>query len=142
MPVHVQPMKKHFYQRVWFWLLVVVAVTIAGCSALVVGVDISLHHLNLKLHVVVYSVTGTGTATITYNAFDDNHNGSAQASKVRLPWTKTIVELDPFNVYSVTATVGASGGTATCTLSVDYKQVSTNTASGAFSAATCTGSAS
>ena len=141
-PVQVQIVKKKFYQRVWFWLLIVVAVGIASCSALVIGAGVAVNNANQKQHTVVYTVSGTGSADITYFAWDNNHGGSADISNAPLPWTKTITGSGLFNSYSVIATVGPNGGSASCSVTVDGNQVSTNTASGALSAATCTGSAS
>ena len=134
--------KKPIYKRVWFWLLVVFALGIGGCVTIVATAGIAINNANTKSHTVVYSVIGSGTATITYDAFDNSHNGSAQISDVPLPWTKTVTGSGLFNAYSVTATLGQNGGTATCSISVDGKRVSTNSATGAFASASCTGSAS
>ena len=136
---YVTPQKKPVYKRVWFWLLMVLAVIVALIIILVAAIGTAVHVADTTKHTIVYSVTGTGTATITYYSFDNNHNGSAQLSDVPLPWTKTVVGSGIFNSYSVTGTLGESGGTVTCSLSVDGKQVSHNTATGAFSSANCTG---
>jgi hypothetical protein len=127
---------------VWFWLLVVFALGIGGCVTIVATAGVAINNANTKSHTVVYSVTGSGTATIIYDAFDNSHSGSAQISDVPLPWTKTVTGSGLFNVYSVTATLGQNGGTATCSISVDGKQASSNSASGAFASASCSGSAS
>ncbi len=136
-----QNAKKPVYRRVWFWLLVVLALGIGGCASILSLTSSAINTANNKQHTVVYRVTGAGTATITYSAWDKDHNGTTQHSDVPLPWTKTITGSGLFNAYSVDATLGASGGTVACTLTVDGKQVSSNSASGAFSSATCTGSA-
>jgi hypothetical protein len=133
--------KKKFYQRVWFWLLVVVVLGFSGCLALITGGSVAINNANHKIHTVVYSVTGTGSASITYDSFDNNHNGSTQNSSVPLPWTKTIKGSGLFNYYSISATLGSDGGSTSCTITVDGKQVSSNSATGAFASATCSGSA-
>jgi hypothetical protein len=126
---------------VWFWLLVVFALGIGGCVTIVATAGVAINNANTKSHTVVYRVTGSGTATITYDSVDNSHSGSAQISDVPLPWTKTITGSGLFNAYSVTATLGQNGGTATCSISIDGKPASSNSASGAFASASCTGSA-
>ena len=139
--VEVSTPKKPVYKRVWFWLLMIFLGFIVLIIALIAAAGTAINKANTTQHTIVYSVTGTGAATITYDSFDNNHNGTTQLGEVPLPWTKTVVGSGIFNSYSVTATLGAGGGTLTCTLSVDGKQVSNNTATGAFSSADCTGSA-
>jgi len=134
--------KKRFYQRVWFWLLVVFVVVIGGCNALVGGASVAINNANNVKHTIVYSVTGSGSATITYASFDNTNNGENQLSNVALPWTTKVTGKGLFNSYSVTATLDENGGTATCSVVIDGKSVSSNSASGAFASATCSGSAS
>jgi Mycobacterium membrane protein len=124
--------KRRFYKRAWFWLLVLVLAIITAIIAATVAA-------NSTQHTIVYTVTGTGTPTISYGSFDNNHSGEAQVSDASLPWTKTITGSGIFNSYSVTATLGAGGGTLTCSIRVDGTQVSHNTATGAFATAACTG---
>lgn len=139
-----QPAKpnKPVYRRVWFWVLMVIVVLFGGCIAVVAGTGKAINDANNKKHTVVYTVTGSGTADITYFAFDNGNTGSSQVSDAQLPWTKTVTGSGLFNSYSVIALVGADGETVTCTLTVDGKKVSSNTASGALSSADCTGNAS
>lgn len=119
----------------------VVAAFIVLIIVLVATASTAINNANNAKHTIVYSVTGTGAPTITYSSFDNNHNGSTQNSSVPLPWTKTVTGSGIFNAYSVTATLGEGGGTLTCTITVDGKQVSTNSANGAFATANCSGSA-
>jgi hypothetical protein len=135
--------KKPVYKRVWFWLLISFAVVIAiivAIIALIAAAGTAITNANNAKHTIVYSIAGTGTPTITYSSFDNNHNGSTQLSNVPLPWTKTLTGSGLFNVYDVTATLGQDGGTLRCTIAVDGKQVSSNSANGAFSSANCSGS--
>lgn len=133
--------KKKFHQRVWFWILIVVVVMFGGCIALVAGGTKAVNDANTQKHTIVYTVTGSGTANITYAAFDNGNTGTSQIGDTPLPWTKTITGSGLFNSYSLIATLGSNGGTATSAISVDGKRVSSHTASGDFSSADCTGSA-
>ena len=124
-------------QRVWFWLLVVVVLGVGGCiSALAIGTA-AVNKANSTQHTVVYTVTGPGTADITYSSFSNGNVGSAQATGVKLPWTKTVVGSGLFSSYDVTATVD-SGSSVTCSITVDGKRATTNTGSGQFASADCT----
>jgi hypothetical protein len=133
--------KKKLHQRVLFWILLVVVLMFGGCIALVAGGSKAVNDANNQKHTIVYTVTGSGTADVTYDAFDNGNSGTSQLSSVQLPWTKTITGSGLFNSYSVIATVGSNGGTVACTLRVDGTQVSSHSASGAFSSANCSGSA-
>ncbi len=133
--------KKKIYKRVWFWLVMAVVVLFGGCIAILAGGSKAINDANNQKHSIVYSVTGSGTANITYYAFDKGNTGTSQIGDAQLPWTKAITGSGLFNSYSVIATLGSSGGTVTCTLRVDGKQVSTQTATGAYSSADCHGSA-
>lgn len=133
--------KKKIYTRVWFWLLVVVALGFGGCVALIAGGTAAVNHAAHVNHTIVYSVTGSGQANdITYDTLQEGNgqNGTAQETDVNLPWTKTINASGLFTVFDVTATVGSSGGSLTCTITEDGKQIATNSASGAFASADCT----
>ncbi len=135
-----QAPKKPVYKRVWFWILIVLAVGISGCSALVFGAGVAVNHAAHVNHTVVYSVTGTGQANdITYATIQEGsgQNGTSQVTNVNLPWSKTITASGLFTAFDVTATVGQAGGTVTCTISEDGTRLATNTASGAFASANC-----
>lgn len=131
---------KKFYTRVWFWLLVIVALGIGGCVTVISVATVAVNKANTTVHAVVYSVTGSGTADITYDAFSHGNSGSSQNNNVTLPWTKTVTGSGIFALYSVDGTL-SSGGTVTCTITVDGKQVATNTSTGQFASAVCTASA-
>ena len=133
---------KPIYKRVWFWLVMGVVVLFGGCIALIAGGTKAVNDANHQKHTIVYSVTGTGTAgDITYAAFDNGNSGTSQVANASLPWTKTITGSGLFNSYSVSGTLSQNGGTVTCTITVDGKQVASHTSSGAYSSAYCTGSA-
>ena len=132
--------KKPVYKRAWFWILIVLAVIISGCSALVFGAGVAVDHAAHVNHTVVYSVTGTGQANdITYATLQEGtgQSGEAQLTNVSLPWSKTITASGLITAFDVTATVGEGGGTITCSIVEDGKQLATNTATGAFASANC-----
>jgi hypothetical protein len=129
--------KKPVYKRVWFWLLIVFALGIGGCVALITTASVAINNAVNKRHTVIYTVTGSGTATITYGTLDSSHAGSNQISDVPLPWSKTLTDSGIFRAYTVTATLGSGGGTATCSIVVDGTSTSTNSATGALATANC-----
>ncbi len=133
--------KKPLHKRVWFWLLIVVALGFAGCVATVSVAGVAVDHIAHEHHTIVYSVTGTSQgAAITYDTLQEGNgqNGSARATAVALPWSKTITASGLITVYHVSAVVGASGGSATCTITEDGAEVAANTATGALRVANCT----
>jgi len=132
--------KKKFYKRVWFWLLIVVVLGLGGCSAVLIGGGVAIDRAAHVQHTVVYAVTGTSPASnITYNTLQEGsgQNGESQVSNVALPWTKTISVSGLVTAFDVIASVGEGGGSVTCTIAEDGRQIATNTATGAFSSATC-----
>lgn len=131
--------KKPVYKRVWFWLLMAFAAIIVLVIVVIVAAGTAIDNADKARHTIVYTVTGTGSPSITYDSFDNGHNGSTQISNASLPWSKTIVGSGIFNFYSVDATLGTDGGSITCTLTVDGKRISTNTANGELASATCNG---
>ena len=140
-PPPAAPEKKKFYKRVWFWLLVAVVVLFGGCSAILAGAGNAVNNANKQSHTVIYMVSGDGTADITYGTYANGDAGESQATGQQLPWTKTFVASGLFNVYSVDASV-QTGTTATCSISVDGKVVSSHTATGQFSNVDCSATAS
>jgi hypothetical protein len=139
-PAGPPPVKKPFYKRLWFWLLIAVVVLFGGCgTVLALGAVAVVHDARVK-HLVVYSVTGTGQATdITYATIQQGNgqNGSSQVTDVPLPWMKAIIVSGLITSFTLSGTVGSTGGTVTCTITEDGRVLSTNTATGAFAAANC-----
>ena len=132
--------KKPVYKRVWFWLLVVLALGIGGCVTIVSVASVAVDHAAHINHTVVYTVSGTGSASsITYSTFQEGNgqNGENQLTDVSLPWSKTITASGLLTAFDVTAAVGAGGGSLTCTITEDGKQIATGSASGAFTIASC-----
>ena len=88
---------------------------------------------------IVYDVTGDATnVTITYTTFGDNLASSSEPAAT-LPWTKQIEVTGLVKGGSLTVTTGPDGGTVKCTVTIDGKQVSTNSSTGAGAIATCSG---
>jgi cytoskeletal protein RodZ len=128
--------KKRWYFLAAILLIIVLIIVIVASAANKVNKDAT------TVHTVVYSVTGTGTSAATDITYDTLQQGSgqqgeAQDTNVALPWSKTIHASGLFTVYSVSGTVGESGGSITCSITVDGKVVNTNTANGAFATASC-----
>ena len=89
-------------------------------------------------HTITYSVTGDAkTADIDYSTFDQAASVGSETGAV-VPWTKT-VEATGLFVGAFTATTGEEGGSVTCKVVVDGKEVKTATAAGEFAVASCTG---
>ena len=136
----VPPVTKPFYKRAWFWILIGVVVLLGGCGAVLAVGTAAVVHEAKKNHTVVYAVTGTGRATdITYATLQQGNgqNGQAQVSNVPLPWTTTITVSGLLTAFSLSGTLGADGGSLTCSISEDGRQLATTTASGAFATASC-----
>lgn len=87
---------------------------------------------------VTYKVSGTATDNaITY----ENSTGStAQQSNAPLPWQQSYNFTDGSFFGTLTATVGANGGSLTCQILVNNKVVKQASSSGTFASASCSGS--
>lgn len=136
-----QAPKKPVYKRVWFWLLVIVALGIGGCVTILSVATTAVNKAITTNHTVVYSVTGSGTADITYDSFTNGNSGSAQDNGAALPWSKTVNGSGIFNVYSLSAQA-QTGTSISCTITVDGKQVANHTSTGQYAVVACSGSAS
>jgi hypothetical protein len=88
---------------------------------------------------VVYEVTGTGKANnITYG---DVTKGLSQQNGTKLPWKKTVPSSEGFAAYGLTAQNGGSGDIS-CKITVDGKEVASNTSSGQYAVVSCNGNSS
>ncbi|MFL6119000.1 DUF4190 domain-containing protein [Actinophytocola sp.] len=87
--------------------------------------------------VIVYEVSGDApTADVTYTTFGDKMT-SNQETVTHLPWTKEVKTKGYVKGGQLIITTGADGGSVTCKVTVDGKEVKTATASGAFAVASC-----
>jgi hypothetical protein len=133
--------KRPLHKRVWFWLLIIVALGFAGCVATVSVAGVAVDHFAHEHHTIVYSVAGTGQgAAITYETLQEGRgqNGSARVTAAALPWRKTITASGLITIYHVSAVAGAGGGSVSCTITDNGAEVAADTASGPFRVATCT----
>jgi hypothetical protein len=114
----------------------VLAVTIIVIGA-IIGIVASIAHEVTKSETVAYKVTGSANSvTVVYTTWN-NGNTSTSQQDVSLPWNRTETASGIFKGGSLIITVGAGGGTATCSVTVDGHSPSTSTATGAYSIATC-----
>jgi hypothetical protein len=87
--------------------------------------------------VIVYQVSGDApSADITYSTFGDELTTN-QETVTKLPWRKEVTTTGIVKDGQLIVSTGADGGSVTCKLTVDGKEVKTATASGVFAIATC-----
>jgi Mycobacterium membrane protein len=88
--------------------------------------------------VIVYEVSGDAPAAdVSYSVFSDADSTTKDEHVTTLPWTKEVKAKGVIKEGQVIVTAGEQGGTVTCKLTVDGKEVDTNTATGPFAVATC-----
>ncbi|MCF8607386.1 MmpS family protein [Gordonia sp. HY442] len=86
---------------------------------------------------VTYRVTGTGSASITWTDKDFN---MAQETDASLPWEKEVVVTGFAKSASLTVTNDQTDGASSkCEIVVDGQVKYTQTASGPFASASCSG---
>jgi hypothetical protein len=87
--------------------------------------------------VIVYEVTGDATnVDVTYTTFGDTA-ATSQEKVATLPWTKEVKTKGIIKEGQLIVTAGEQGGSVTCKVTVDGKEVKTQTAAGPFAMATC-----
>ena len=87
--------------------------------------------------VIVYEITGDApSADVTYTTFGDSMTTN-QETVTQLPWRKEVSTTGIVKEGQLIVTTGADGGSVTCKVTVDGKEVKTATASGTFAMATC-----
>ena len=117
-------------------LLVLVLLVAGGCVAVVAGVSNEVS----KTVVVKYEVTGNARdVTIAYSDWNDDGVSSRSETVEKLPWRKTLETKGFAKGGSLLISLSGSGGTATCSVTVDNGSPNTATASGPSAAATCSG---
>lgn len=109
----------------------------AACTALVGTAVNQVDQQSKKQVTVTYAVTGRGTASINYDTSTNAGVSTENANEVPLPWSKDVVISGLFRAPHVVATLGADGGTVTCTISTGGRVLKTATSSGPFASATC-----
>jgi len=88
--------------------------------------------------VIVYEITGdAANVDVTYTTFS-NENAETKDEKVAtLPWSKEVKAKGYVKEGQVIVTTGEQGGSVTCKITVDGKEIESNTATGPFELATC-----
>ena len=122
----------------WPWVLGgFVLVVVLGIG----GVLLFLHRLGNNIEEdskytvdVTYRVEGSGKSVAILYTVGIAHTAEVPAAS--LPWTK---EVSTGGIVSLTAMNDQSGGTVTCRIFANGKQVSEQTATGPLASARCTG---
>jgi hypothetical protein len=88
--------------------------------------------------VIVYEVTGdAANVDVTYSVFNEDDFSTKDETVATLPWTKEVKTKGYVKEGQLIVTTGEAGGTVTCKITVDGKEVETATATGPFEMATC-----
>jgi Mycobacterium membrane protein len=88
--------------------------------------------------VIVYEVTGDAAGvSVTYSVFNEDDFSTKDETVATLPWTKEVKTKGYVKEGQLIVTTGEAGGTVTCKITVDGKEVETATATGPFEMATC-----
>lgn len=77
--------------------------------------------------------------TIAYSAWRNDTLSTGEATAPTLPWHRQVTTRGFTRGGSLAVSLGASGGTATCSVVVDNGKPHTATATGAFATADCSG---
>ncbi|MFJ9408846.1 hypothetical protein [Streptomyces sp. NPDC101393] len=119
-------------------VLVVCLLLVGGCAAVVaVFVDEVSDDVS-KTFGVTYQVTGDAKdVAIGYSTWRDGTLSTSQATAAGLPWVKKVEAKGLVRGGALTVTLGARGGSATCSVAVDGKEAKTATATGPHATATC-----
>ncbi|MFE0176410.1 MmpS family transport accessory protein [Streptomyces sp. NPDC059002] len=127
-------------RRKWPWVLLgVLILLVGGCTALVVGIGYEVDKESKREVTVEYEVTGDAKGVaIAYTAYGDGNLSQNQLSDVELPWSKKQKTKGFVKGGALAVTMGASGGSVRCKVTVDGA-TRTATASGAFATAVCDG---
>lgn len=87
--------------------------------------------------VIVYEVTGDApNVNVNYSTYGDEVTTN-QETVTTLPWTKEVTTKGIVKEGQLIVTTSDAGGSVTCKVTVDGKEVQTATASGQFAVATC-----
>lgn len=107
-----------------------------GCVAIIAGISEEAS----KTVKVSYEVTGKASdVVITYSTWHGDTGSTSQETVKSLPWTKEETTTGLAKGGTLTATLGASGGSLKCSVTVDDGKPKTATASGPFASASCSG---
>ncbi|MBT2526620.1 hypothetical protein J7E91_14585 [Streptomyces sp. ISL-99] len=126
-------------RRIWPWVLLGLVLLFAGgCIAVIATIATVVDDESTRTVKVKYAVTGDARdVTIAYTTWRDGNASSHTVSDARLPWREEVETTGLVKGGSLVVTTGASGGTATCSVTVDDNEPQTATATGRFATATC-----
>jgi len=118
---------------------------VAALAVLIVGGIVALavaaHHQATQPVTVRYSVTGNAHSVgIAYSTWDNQTISTTKVTAPALPWARQLTTTGFVRGGSLTVTLGASGGTATCSVTTsENNKTYTATATGPFASAQCLG---
>ncbi|WNO74987.1 hypothetical protein [Streptomyces sp. AM8-1-1] len=128
-------------RRRWPWVVLVIVLLLGGGCAAFAGLFVnSVSDEVSKTVRVTYEVTGDAKdAAISYTTWRDGDMLTSEESSRDLPWRKVVTTEGFIKGGSLSVTLGADGGRATCSVTVDDGTPRTATASGPFATASCEG---
>ncbi|MDJ0379727.1 hypothetical protein [Streptomyces sp. G-G2] len=128
-------------RRRWPWVLLgLLLLLLGGCAVLFTVLVHQVSEDAGRPARVTYAATGRATGvTITYSTWHDGNAATSQVGDQALPWTKEIATKGFTKGGSLVVTLGARGGAATCSVTVDDRPPVTASAMGPFASAVCTG---
>lgn len=105
-----------------------------GCVAILAAISNEAS----KTVTVKYEVTGDASnVTVTYTTWDDGNTATSQERVAQLPWTKEMKAKGFGRGGSLIVSLGAAGGSVSCSVTVDDTAPKTAQATGPFATATC-----
>ncbi|MFD7027163.1 hypothetical protein ACFWAR_03895 [Streptomyces sp. NPDC059917] len=128
-------------RRRWPWVLLgLLLLLLGGCAALFAVFVGEVQKEAGRPARVTYAATGKATdVTITYSTWHDGSASTSQVGGQSLPWTKVLTTKGFAKGGSLVVTLGAQGGAATCSVTVDDDPPITASAMGPFASAVCNG---
>ncbi|MCX4778540.1 hypothetical protein [Streptomyces sp. NBC_01264] len=129
-------------RRRWPWVLLgLLLLLLGGCAALFAVFVNEVSEEAARPARITYAATGTasGPVSLTYSTWRDGSLSTSQVGAATLPWSKELTTKGFVKGGSLVVTLGADGGTATCSVTVDDDPPVTATATGPFASAVCDG---
>ncbi|MET9696154.1 hypothetical protein ABZY31_04425 [Streptomyces sp. NPDC006529] len=121
-------------------LLGLLLLLVGGCAALFAVFAHEVSQEAGRTARVRYAATGQAAGvTITYSSWRNGNVSTSQIGDRSVPWSKEITTKGFVKGGSLVVTLGADGGAATCSVTVDDAPPVTATALGPFSSAVCSG---
>lgn len=122
--------------------LVVSVIGLVICIVWVVAINDAVDDINEEANresTITYEVSGDAASVdIDYSTYGDSVT-SNQETATTLPWSKEVKTKGYVKGGSLMVMADEVGGTVTCRVLVDGEETTTNTATGSFAIATCTG---